>query len=157
MRPPGRQLHRRAGQPGQRPPCFTVRFARFFNHTYRVFFSAGVVLLLGAPHLVDRLVQRGDHVLPVERQRRVRQVCTDPGDERLAHVRTGVADPLRGSPVPGQVLRERDSRCAASTSRNAIASYLHARRQDMKIEQAPPTAPRHDTPDGPITGRTLVP
>jgi hypothetical protein len=42
MRPRRRQLHRRAVNQVSVSRCFTVRFARFFNHTYRVFFNAGL-------------------------------------------------------------------------------------------------------------------
>ena len=93
----------------------------------------------------------------VGRYSRLDLLCLD----EVGYVHGLAVHPARSAtvrkPPPSSQPRSTSRTSITSTSRNAIASYLHARTQDMKIEQASPTAPRHDTPGGPITGRTVVP
>ena len=55
----------------------------------------GLVLELLAPDLVERGVRQRHDMERIERQRRVRQMLGDTGDERLRQIRAGVGDVLR--------------------------------------------------------------
>ena len=113
---------------------------------------------------IYRGADRGDHRTDqLVAQRRLPGLPSEPGGLRRLDIPTrGLAIHARPpgdvrKPAPSSHQRSTSRTSITSTSRNAIVSDLRARNQDMKIEQPPPTDRRHDTPGGPITGRTVVP
>ena len=96
------------------PCCFVERFEWFFSHSHRVHLSSGRVLtsarrtsLTASPSLAATW-----NLSTVTAC--VRQVLTDSGDERGAHVRVGVGDLLRVAAVFGQVSGETSHRVRAA-------------------------------------------
>lgn len=81
--------------------CGADRFVQFFSHSQRVWVSSGRVLTSSRRTASMALLSWAGQVVAVEGHSRVRQVRSDAGDERGAHVGAGVGDLLRVAPVLG--------------------------------------------------------